>query len=488
MANVLIIDDDPTIQALLSAHVEDSENTPFVAGSLHEALRIAAAHEFDLVFLDVRLPDGNGLEALPRFRQLSGQPEVIIITAVGDAAGAELAIRSGAWNYIQKPATRHEISLQITRALQYREKHPREQAVALKRESIVGSSPQLTAALDLVAQSARSEANVLITGETGTGKELFAQTIHRNSLRADKPFVIVDCTALPETLIESLLFGHTKGAFTNADRDKSGLIERADKGTLFLDEIGELPLTTQKAFLRVLQERTFMPVGGSREMKSDFRLIAATNRDLSNMVTANTFRKDLLFRIKTFHVELPPLRERRNDIKEIAQHFVTAICERHRLQVKGFTSDFMGVLESYNWPGNVRELYHTLEKAILTDPGNPTLFPAHLPQEVRIHHAQKEMQMKRGDLQTGDRAGEHAPSPDSRSGAVPAEKEPLFGEVIPPLREYRQEVIQDAERRYMAHLLRRVGQDIKTAIEVAGVGQARFYALLKKYRLSRKNN
>lgn len=483
MPNVLIVDDDPIIQELLTAHVTESGNTPFAAGTLMQALQLCDAQEFDLIFLDVRLPDGNGLETLPRFRQLPSQPEVIIITAVGDAAGAELAIKSGAWNYIQKPATRHEIRLQITRALQYREKHPREFAISLKRENIVGGSPQITAALDIVAQSSKSEANVLITGETGTGKELFAQTIHRNSSRAEKPFVIVDCTALPETLIESILFGHVKGAFTNADKDKTGLIAHADKGTLFLDEIGELPLSTQKSFLRVLQERCFTPVGGTKELQSDFRLISATNRDLDEMVEKGEFRKDLLFRVKTFYIDLPPLRERTNDIKELARYFIGSISERHRLPVKGFIPEFMEILEAHNWPGNVRELYHTLEKAVLTDPGNPTLFPKHLPSDLRIFQAQRSMESKRGEAENRnmDERPETAASDDPIQF-------PVIDDEIPPLKTYRQAVIDAGERQYLAHLLHHVGHDVKQAIQVSGVGQARFYALLKKYGINTKSS
>lgn len=482
MANILIVDDDPIIRDLLAAHVKKSMNTPFVAGSLDQAMRLAGDHAFDLVFLDVRLPDGSGLDALPRFRELSSNPEVIIITAVGDAAGAELAIKSGAWHYIQKPATRHEIQLQIARALQYREKHSQEKSIVLKRENIIGSSPQITAALDIVAQSAQSEANVLITGETGTGKELFAQAIHRNSPRAAKPFVIVDCAAMPSTLIESILFGHKKGAFTNADKEKTGLIARAGGGTLFLDEIGELPIDIQKSFLRVIQERRFRPIGGTVEIKSDFRLIAATNRDLNKMVETDAFRKDLLFRIKTFHIDLPPLRSRKGDVKEIVQFFITAVCERHRLQVKGFTSDFMELMESYKWPGNVRELYHTLEKAILTDPGNPTLFPKHLPSEIRVFYAQQEMESKQEGMIKEENAGFQQEDPYSQaSGAAHAQHGDL-----PQLKVYRQKIIYEAEKRYLTLLLDAAGHDIQKAMKISGVGQARLYALLKQYQLGKK--
>ncbi|RJP82466.1 MAG: sigma-54-dependent Fis family transcriptional regulator [Desulfobacteraceae bacterium] len=484
MANILIIDDDPIIQELLFAHVEQSKNIPFVAGSLHQAVKLADTTEFDLIFLDVRLPDGNGLEALPRFKQLPSQPEVVIITAVGDAEGAEMAIKSGAWSYIQKPTTHHEISLQINRALQYREKRPRTQAIALKRNQIIGRSPQLNGALNIIAQAAQTEANVLITGETGTGKELFAQTLHKNSLRADKSFVVVDCTALPETLIESVLFGHVKGAFTSAEKERTGLIARADKGTLFLDEIGELPLETQKTFLRVLQERCFTPIGSSKEIKCDFRLISATNRDLDKMVEKGEFRNDLLFRIKTFHVDLPPLRNRQHDVREITLHFIAMICERHRLQVKGFTSEFMDLLEIYKWPGNIRELYHTLEKAILTESGNPTLFPMHLPASLRIYQAKADMEIKRGKAKEkiGNANQETFLAMEQPSGFTMTDHEIL------PLKTYRQKIIEEGESRYLSHLLQTVDHDIQKAVKMSGVGQARLYGLLKKYRLKTKSD
>ena len=275
-----------------------------------------------MILLDVGLPDGNGLDAIARIQKAESRPQIIIITASGDQNGAELAIRNGAWDYIQKPASVHDMALSIIRAIQYREerKGKRQGAGAprlLKLDGIVGNCPKMKERFELVAQAADTETNVLITGETGTGKELFASAIHNNSLRAKKPFVVVDCSALPETLVESILFGHDKGAFTGAQKAREGLIKQADGGTLFLDEVGELPFPVQKAFLRVLQERRFRPVGTGAEISSDFRLIAATNRDLQKLVLEGVFRDDFLFRLRSFIIELPPLREREEDIAEI---------------------------------------------------------------------------------------------------------------------------------------------------------------------------
>jgi len=251
MEDILIIDDDKTICEMLSSLIQSMGYDVTYSLTLKSGLEEASAGAFGVVFLDVRMPDGNGLDMLHEIRQVPSSPEVIIMTGQGDPDGAALAIKSGAWDYLEKPSSIEEMTLPLVRALQYREeKKARMPKMALKREGIVGSSPQLAACLDLVAQAANSDANVLIEGETGTGKELFARAIHENSSRANGNFVVVDCTALPETLVESVLFGHKKGSFTGADKTQDGLIKQADGGTVFLDEVGELPLSAQKTFLR----------------------------------------------------------------------------------------------------------------------------------------------------------------------------------------------------------------------------------------------
>ena len=300
------------------------------------------------------------------------------MTGYGDPDGAELAIKHGAWDYIQKPSTMDAMTLPLVRALQYREEKKASKAMMiLKREGIIGNSPKIRACLDLLTQVASSNANVLVTGETGTGKELFAVAIHKNSSRADKNFVVVDCTALPENLVESILFGHEKGAYTGADRAKDGLILQADGGTLFLDEVGELPLPIQKSFLRALQERKFRPVGGKEEIKSDFRLIAASNRNLDDMVRQGNFREDLLFRLRSFSIELPPLRERPEDIKDLAAYYTEVLCKRYEIETKEFSPEFFDVLTSYPWPGNVRELINALERALVNGRYERILFQKH---------------------------------------------------------------------------------------------------------------
>ena len=327
---------------LMSRVIMRMGHTVRQATTLKEGLLAARLEDFAVIFLDVQLPDGNGLSQLPLIEKLSSKPEVIVITGFANLEGIEQAIKSNAWDYIQKPLSFEAITKSVDRALQYRRERricrPRQ---PLKRDGIVGHSQSLMNCLDLVSGGAVSNANVLITGETGTGKELFARAIHNNSSRADKNFIVIDCGSLPESLIENLLLGHAKGAFTGADKAEEGLIKRADGGTLFLDEVGELTPAMQKVFLRVLQERSFYPIGDIRETKSDFRLVAASNRDLHQMVKAGQFREDLLFRICSISIDIPPLRQRDDDVQELALHYMHGLCESQEIEQKAFSSDFL---------------------------------------------------------------------------------------------------------------------------------------------------
>ena len=310
MAHVLIIDGDRTVCDTIAAAVLQIGHEVCCAFSFQEGLKESLEKDFAVVLVDVQLPDGSGLDLLLHLRRKIPCPEVIIMTGHGDPDGAELAIKNGAWDYIQKPAALDNIALRLTRTLQYQEeKKKRGLPVALIRKGIIGNSHAIKESLDLVAQAASSNANALITGETGTGKELVATAIHKNSPRSNRNFVVVDCSALPGTLVETMLFGHEKGAYTGADRAQGGLIAQADNGTLFLDEIGELPMNIQKAFLRVIQERRYRPIGGKKEIDSNFSLIAATNRNLDEMVRRGKFREDLLYRLRTIQIPLAPLRE-----------------------------------------------------------------------------------------------------------------------------------------------------------------------------------
>ncbi|MDY6973637.1 MAG: sigma-54 dependent transcriptional regulator, partial [Thermodesulfobacteriota bacterium] len=376
MACVLIIDDDKMLCDILSRRVREIGHDVSCEMTLEGGIKRAKSEEFDVIFLDVQMPDGNGLDSLPLFQAMAASPEVIIITGEGRPDGAELAIKNGAWDYIEKASSIRTMILPLMRALEYRKAKKAKKAQAcLKRDGIIGDSIRMKNALDLLVQAANSAANVLISGETGTGKELFSWAIHQNSPRASNNFIVVDCSALPDTLVESMLFGHEKGAFTSADRAREGLIQQADGGTLFLDEVGELPLKVQKVFLRAVQERRFRPIGGCREINSDFRIIAATNQDLNEMVRRGRFRKDLLFRLLSLTIDLPPLRERPEDIKELAVYHLARLSDRYGTARKGFSPEFFETLTLYDWPGNVRELFNSLEKALVSSHDEPILFP-----------------------------------------------------------------------------------------------------------------
>jgi two-component system NtrC family response regulator len=462
MAKVLIIDDDPSYNEMLCETVVRMGYDVDSALTLQGGLETAAHDEFDVVFLDVRMPDGNGLEYLSRYRQGPGSPEVIILTGLGDPDGAEMAIKSGAWAYVQKGSSIKEITLPLVRALEYRrEKSAGHAPLVLKRDNIIGSSAVLRANLEIMARAAQSKANVLITGETGTGKEVFARAIHENSERADGNFVVVDCAALPGTIVESVLFGHEKGAFTGADRSQSGLIAQADMGTLFLDEVGELPLEIQKRFLRVLQERHFRPVGGQREVKSDFRLVAATNRTLEDMVEAGRFRSDLLFRLRAFTLELAPIRGNHQDIRDLALHYVGMLCQRYQIGIKGMTPDFLSALYHYNWPGNVRELINVLDRAIASAQTEPTLHIKHLPHDVRIFVARSSIRRDENDPTAHD-------SSDT-------------DQTLPSLNEFRYQV----ESKYFQDLMSICDGDVKRACQISKLSRSRLYDLLKKYGIRR---
>ncbi|BBD10014.1 sigma-54-dependent transcriptional regulator [Desulfovibrio ferrophilus] len=496
---ILVIDDDlevrGTMQSLLSRMLLECET----AGTLADGLDALAASEFDLVFLDVRLPDGNGLNALGQIKGMPGSPEVIILTGQGDPDGAELAIQGGVWDYLVKPSPIKQTMLSVQRALKYHMEKKGATPVALDLDNMVGHGPEMKQVFDFIAQAARSHAGVLITGETGTGKELTAQTIHENSFRSGNRFVVVDCASLTETLLESTLFGHRRGAFTGADKDRTGLVKLADGGTLFLDEVGEMPMSTQKSFLRVLQEKRFRPVGETREEKSDFRIVSATNKNLDQMVESGHFRGDLLFRLKTMSMELPPLRCRLADIKLLAMHHVSRLCEQYDAPVKGFGSDFFEVLSSYDWPGNVRELFNVLERAFVAAGEERTLYAMHLPRDVRIKVAKASlgggMDRPCKDVSSQAASGMEPRPSQSQSAdtvAVPPVQthwqtnpvqapalegvDSLFAQSTPSLKEFKSQM----EKRYLEQLIAMHDGDVKAILAASGLSRSHFYALLKK--------
>jgi len=464
MSYILIIDDDKALCRVMSDIVTRMGHEAISFYSLEDGVSHLESGKYDVVLLDVKLPDGNGLDMIPRIMNSSSQPDVIIITGNGDPNGAELAIKHKAWDYLEKPVSLKVIKLTLSRVLEYRkEKSTRKRVVSINRDRIIGNSHSLNICLDTVANSSLTDNNVLITGETGTGKEIFSQVVHENSSRSRCPLVVVDCAALPENLVESMLFGHIKGSFTGADKDRAGLICQADGGTLFLDEIGELPLSLQKAFLRVLQERKFRPVGSSVEEKSDFRLICATNRNLEKRVREGKFRQDLLYRIRTTVISLPPLRERVRDVKTLATFFMTRFCDRLHLTTKGFSPDFIEALEQYYWPGNVRELENCI-MTILTDAGNdPVLYAKHLPVQIRVDLARNHFKTSRE---------KHSENETGVSFDL-------------PLKSYKLLFVDKAEKEYLQNLVTTTDWNIKKACSQSGLSRPRLYALLKKHTILR---
>jgi two-component system NtrC family response regulator len=467
MARVLVIDDDQLISEMISDIAADLGHSCETAGTLALGLAKARDGGFDVVFLDVYLPDGSGLDALAEITSLSGAPEVVVITGAGDDSVAERAIRGGAWDFVQKPLSLKSVTAPLKRALSYRRERgaglPPE---AVKRTGIAGDGPAIRSLLAQVALAAESGAAALISGETGTGKELVARAIHANSARAAGPFVVVDCASLPETLVESILFGHVRGAFTGADKDREGLVALADGGTLFLDEVGELPFALQKSFLRVLEEHTFRPVGAKAERESDFRLVAATNRDLEAMVRNGQFREDLLFRLRSLHIAMPPLRGRAEDIAGIVRLHLARMARRDRMPEKDFSPEVLTALAAYPWPGNVRELVQALEMAVAAARRDPTLYIKHLPDPVRVHYARS--LVRRGDN------GQPTPAVPAAGAWTP-----------PPWSVFRQEALDTAERDYFRQVLDAAGGDVRRACALAGVSRARLYQMLQKHGIVR---
>lgn len=450
----------------LSRMVEEEGHEAHVALTLKDGLEMIRSGCYDVLFLDVRLPDGSGIQAIPLIQTISCPPEIIIVTGYGDKDGAKTALKSGVWDYIEKPARMDALRLSLKRALQYRRQSKNlHDPLSIDRGGIIGTSSRLAMCLMLTAHAAQCDASVLICGETGTGKELFARAIHNNSIRADQPFVVVDCASLPKNLTESILFGHAKGAFTGAEQASQGLIRKADRGTLFLDEVGELPLSIQKKFLRVLQEKRFLPVGSQEEISSNFRLVSATNSDLDGKVDGGTFRQDLLFRLRSIMIELPPLRERKNDIREIVTAHAATMSDQFGLPQKKISEEFFETLKPYDWPGNVRELINAVEHAFAMEPTCPTLYPKHLPEHIRMQ-----------TISGKPHDPVDAPLEMSVSSARPGHQGGF-----PKLKAYRKLIIERVERQYIFELMAHCKGDIDKACIAAGLKKARLYQLLKKY-------
>ncbi len=373
METILIVDDERYYRSLLSTCLNESNYNTITANNGIEALKRVNDSEIDLMITDMKMPDMDGMQLLSAFKTLNPDTPAIMMTAHGSVETAVKAMQNGAFTFIQKPFTNDSLLYFVKKALKFafiiKENIHLRQVVKSRFsfDNIIGKSKLIQDIHDTIIKVAPSSATILIEGESGTGKELVASSIHYNSIRKNKPFIAVNCSALSESLLESELFGHEKGAFTGASNMRKGRFELADSGTLFLDEIGELPQSLQIKFLRVLQEKKFERVGGSKTLSTDFRLITATNKNIATEVQNNTFRKDLYYRLNIIQITIPPLRERREDIHLLVRHFIKKYTPDHTSpkKITGLQPDCEKVLQDYDWPGNVRELENIIERAMI---------------------------------------------------------------------------------------------------------------------------
>ena len=384
---LLVVDDEHLIRWSLEQNLKKQGYEVVTAGSGEDALRLLREEQPDLVLLDIQLPGMSGLDVLEKIKEHDDDIIVIMVTANSGLENAVNAMRLGAYDYISKPFNLDELSIIVRKALDTSDL--KQEVVRLRTETkkngppnIIGDSRQVKSLMEVLDKVARSEAStVLVQGESGTGKELVAKWIHYSSNRADKPFIAINCAAVPATLLESELFGHEKGAFTDAKNTKKGLFELADGGTVFLDEIGDMDMGMQAKLLRFLEDRSFRRIGGGRVFTVDVRIISATNKDLQKSIEEKTFRNDLYYRLQVIPIFLPPLRERKEDIIPLANHFINLYNKDFNKKVAGINGVAEGIMTDYSWPGNIRELKNVIERAIILG-NDETLLHEHLPLEI----------------------------------------------------------------------------------------------------------
>jgi DNA-binding NtrC family response regulator len=458
--SILIIDDEEIIRESCRRILEPEGYTVMTAGSGREGLAILAGKKIDLVLTDLKMPDMDGIEVLVKIRENWAQTETIIMTGYGTVKTAVRAMKLGVFDYIEKPFEPADLVALVTKAFTRRGlpsgENVRREALASRYElsNIVGVSQEMQKVFQLIAKVAATGSTVLITGESGTGKELVARAIHFNSPRKDQAFVIVDCTAIPETLIESELFGHAKGAFTGASEKKKGLLETANGGTIFFDEIGNLNLAVQAKLLRVLQEREFRPLGEKKTVHVDVRFVSATNKDLRTMTKEGTFREDFFYRLNIFPIHIAPLRSRREDIPPLAQHFLEKYREELGKDVTHISAEAMRMLILHDWPGNARQLENAIHRAVIMCQTS-TIKPEHL----------------------------------SSLEASAAEEVPkTVAELKERKKNLRLKSVEDIERNFLIEALRRNDMNISRASSDVGMQRTNFHALMKKYHITVKSS
>ncbi len=452
----LIVDDEGIIRQTCRKVLEPEGIEVIEAENSATALELIEKKDIDIVLSDLRLPDLSGVELLRRVKEYDPYIEVIIITGHGTVNTAVEAMRLGAYDYIEKPFRPDELVVLVMKALERR--RLRRENLSLKKhlgtqyiKNIVGGSRAMEQVYKLISTVAPTSSTVLITGESGTGKELVARAIHFNSPRKDASFVVVDCGLIPGELLEAELFGYRKGSFTGATEHRQGLIDEADGGTLFLDEIGNLPVGLQAKLLRLLQEKEYRPLGAKEGKKADIRVVAATNRDLREMVRRGEFREDLFYRLNIFPIHIPPLRERKEDIPLLANHFIRKYSSELGKEIRSITAEAMKKLLNYDWPGNVRELENTIQRAILL--ANREI--------IDIHDI---------DLPVNETT----------------QTVPLTAEELKKIKKkLRQEVTESVERLFVLNALERNNWNITRASEDVGMQRTNFHALMKKYNIKR---
>lgn len=478
MTNILLIDDAKDFCALFSSMASKLGILCTTTNTLKSGIAELKNNTYDIIFLDVYIGEDNGLSHIPEILNCHSKPDIIVISGTKCSKNAEQAIKSGSWDFLTKPIPLATLDKCLTRCATHRSARNRFiSESAFHRGPILGSSPKLLSAIQSLGAVARTNNNVLLLGETGTGKELFARAVHENSSRKNKNFTVIDCTNLPISLAQSILFGHEKGTFTDAKEGRDGLFKLADGGTVFLDEIADLDLEIQKALLRVLQEHTFRPLSSKKEIRSDFRLVAATNKDLLPLVQAGSFREDLFFRLKSFLITLPPLRERPEDIEILGNHYMAKICDEQGITHKKFSTDFWGTLNTHTWPGNVRELVNTVNYAISNSFDAKVLNQYHLPAELRVAQLHNTADITKNPGALGNRLSKPLP-PSTADSAEP--------ENLPSFKEMRKKIVSEMEAEYLLELVSRTKGNFKAACSIAGLSRARLYELLQKHEISYK--
>jgi len=449
---MLVVDDDPGASGLLRDIFQQEGYDVTVAERGEEALAIAPARPFDIVLCDVQLPDIDGIELLRRLRRATPNAPVVMVTAFGSYETAITALKEGAFDYVRKPFTLQEVRVTVERAMERRRLQNRAAAEGVsapeagEARAIIGSNPAMVEMFKLVSRVAATKSSVLIQGESGTGKELIARTIHQGSPRSGRPFVPVNVTSLSETLLESELFGHVKGAFTGASERRPGLFVEANHGTIFLDEVGDMSLAMQAKLLRVLQEHELKPVGGNETIPVDVRMVAATHQDLEELVRAGRFREDLYYRLNVVTLKLPRLRERPEDIPLLADHFLRRYGALSNRPLQGFSTQAMTALQSYPWHGNVRELENVVERAVALAPGS-IVEETDLPEKLIVH------------AHTGGRG-------------VPAGIQSAGG---------KRATLDETVRAYVLEVLDEVGGNKTEAARVLSVPRRTLYRMLERY-------